>query len=108
MNQEKFTCRWAALSLSSIAGVFLPDILLPREASERISHELVAVSTTGSKERAASWFNEYKIPNPNSVTVYQSWEEMLEKGDFDIVYISTPHPLHYQHVQRALHHKRNV
>jgi len=108
MNQDKFTCRWAALSLSSIAGVFLPDILLPREASERISHELVAVSTTGSKERAASWFNEYKIPNANSVTIYQSWEEMLEKGDFDIVYISTPHPLHYQHVQRALHHKRNV
>lgn len=108
MNQDKFKCRWAALSLSSIAGVFLPDISLPREASERISHELVAVSTTGSKERAASWFNEYKIPNANSVTVYQSWEEMLEKGDFDIVYISTPHPLHYEHVQRALYHKRNV
>jgi predicted dehydrogenase len=108
MNNEKFTCRWAALSLSNIASVFLPDILLPREDSERISHELVAVSTTGSKERAASWFNEHKIPNASSIKVYQSWEEMLEKGDFDIVYISTPHPLHYQHVQRALHHKRNV
>ena len=108
MIQEKYTCRWAALSLSSIAGVFLPDILLPREASDRISHELVAVSTTGSKERAASWFEEHKIPNADSVKVYQSWEEMLEKGDFDVVYISTPHPLHYQHVQRALHHKRNV
>lgn len=108
MVQDKFTCRWAALSLSSIAGVFLPDILLPREASDPISHELVAVSTTGSKERAASWFNEYKIPNAESITVYQSWEQMLEKGDFDIVYISTPHPLHYQHVRRALHHKRNV
>lgn len=108
MNNEKFICRWAALSLSNIASVFLPDILLPREDSECISHELVAVSTTGSKERAASWFNEHKIPNASSIKVYQSWEEMLEKGDFNIVYISTPHPLHYQHVQRALHHKRNV
>lgn len=108
MEDEKFTCRWAALSLSNIASVFLPDILLPREKTERISHELVAVSTTGSKERAASWFDEHKIQNASSIAVYQSWEEMLENGDFDIVYISTPHPLHYQHVQRALQHKRNV
>lgn len=108
MGQDKFTCRWAALSLSSIAGVFLPDILLPREASERISHELVAVSTTGSKERAATWFTENKIPNASSITVHQCWEEMLENGDFDVVYISTPHPFHYQHVQKALQCKRNV
>ena len=33
---------------------------------------------------------------------------MLEKGDFDIVYISTPHPLHYTHVRKALQCKRNV
>lgn len=33
---------------------------------------------------------------------------MLEKGDFDVVYISTPHPLHYAHVQKALRCKRNV
>jgi len=33
---------------------------------------------------------------------------MLEDGDFDVVYISTPHPLHYQHVLKALSCKRNV
>jgi len=108
MNQKTFTCRWAALSLSSIAGVFLPDILLPRDSSENISHELVAISTTGTRERAASWFEEYKVPNSDYVKIYHSWEELLENGDFDIVYISTPHSLHYQHVKKALQHKRNV
>ncbi|OQD72879.1 hypothetical protein PENDEC_c018G04477 [Penicillium decumbens] len=108
MSQNQFTCRWAALSLSNIASVFLPDVLLPREASSSIKHELVSVSTTGGASRAADWLAENKIPNADSITVYHSWEEMLEKGDFDVVYISTPHPLHYAHVQKALRCKRNV
>lgn len=108
MAQGQYTCRWAALSLSNIASVFLPDLLQPRPDSEPIQHELVCVSTTGGNERAAKWMNENKIPNQESVKVYNSWEEMLEKGDFDIVYISTPHTLHYEHVTKALKFKRNV
>ncbi|KAJ5885881.1 hypothetical protein N7504_011717 [Penicillium tannophilum] len=108
MAQEQFTCRWAALSLSNIASVFLPDLLHPRESSTSIKHELVSVSTTGGASRAADWLKQNKIPNAESITVYHSWEEMLEKGDFDVVYISTPHPLHYAHVQKALRCKRNV
>lgn len=108
MTDSRFTCRWASLSLSNISSVFLPDILLPRPESDRIEHKLVAVSTTGTRERATSWLAENKIPSPNSVEIYHSWESMLETGDFDVVYISTPHPLHYQHVKAALEHKRNV
>ncbi len=108
MAESKFTCRWAALSLSNISSVFLPDILLPRSESDQINHKLVAVSTTGTRERATSWLAENKISNVSSIEIYQSWEEMLETGDFDVVYISTPHPLHYQHVKKALQHKRNV
>lgn len=108
MSESKFTCRWAALSLSNIASDFLPDILLPRSESDHIEHKVVAVSTTGTRERATSWLAENKIPNASSIKIYQSWEEMLESGDFDVVYISTPHTLHYQHVKKALQHKRNV
>lgn len=107
MADGSFTCRWAALSLSSIAAVFLPDILLPRDASEPIRHELVAVSTTGSTEKATSWLKDKNI-DANSIKIYLSWEEMLEKGDFDAVYISTPHPLHYKHTLKAIECKRNV
>lgn len=108
MAESKITCRWAALSLSNIASVFLPDILLPRPESDHVEHKLVAVSTTGTRERATSWLAENKISDASSIEIYHSWEEMLEKGDFDVVYISTPHPLHYQHVKKALQHKRNV
>ena len=106
-QQQQIICRWAALSLSSIAAVFLPDLLRAREISN-IKHEIVAISTTGSDERASKWLSDNKIPNPDSVDVYHSWEEMLERGSFDIVYISTPHPLHYRHVLKALQCRRNV
>lgn len=98
------TCRWAALSLSSIATQFFPDLLGREEA--KFQHELVAVSTTGSSDRAKRWLTDNKIAG--DVAIYHSWESMLEKGDFNIVYISTPHPLHYEHVLKALKCKRNV
>lgn len=106
---EHFKCRWAALSLSSIAGVFVPDLLQAHDSGNKaIEHKLVALSTTSGAERSTAWLKEHKVPEADSIAVYHSWEEMLEKGDFDIVYISTPHPLHYQHVSKALECRRNV
>jgi predicted dehydrogenase len=103
---EKKVCRWAALSLSNIASVFFPD-LLGRDNAQ-FDHQLVSISTTGSKDRAERWFRDNKIPNADSIKIYNSWETMLQDGDFDIVYISTPHPLHYEEVMKALENKRNV
>lgn len=107
-NQTPFTCRWAFLSLSTISSTFITDLLLPRNDAVPIHHELAAVSTTGTKERANNWLAEQKVPSPSSVQIYQSWEEMLKSGVFDVVYVSTPHPLHYEHVMEALAHNRNV
>lgn len=51
---------------------------------------------------------ENKIPDADSVVVYHSWETMLRDGDFDVVYISTPHPLHFEETMAALKSNRNV
>lgn len=66
------------------------------------------MSTTGSVERAASWLKKHEIPYADKVRIYHSWEDMLKNGGFDVVYISTPHPLHYPHVRKALECNRNV
>lgn len=99
-------CRWAALSLSSIASTFFTD-LLGREGAQ-FDYQLVAISTTGSEERAKKWLADHKVSNAASVVIYQSWQTMLQQGKFDIVYISTPHPLHYEETLAALTCKRNV
>ena len=51
---------------------------------------------------------ENKVPDGGSVTIYHSWETMLQEGSFDIVYISTPHPLHYEETLKALSCKRHI
>jgi predicted dehydrogenase len=103
---SKPVCRWAALSLSSIASTFFGD-LLERDSSQ-YNHRLVAISTTGSDERAQKWLAEHNVPDAASVVIYHSWETMLKEGGFDIVYISTPHPLHYEETLAALACKRHV
>ena len=102
----KPTCRWAALSLSTIASTFITDLLACQ--SSQFNHQLVCISTTGKNERAKSWLVQNKITDHENIVIYHSWEEMLEKGNFDIVYISTPHPLHYEETLKALTQKRNV
>lgn len=105
-EDAKPVCRWAGLSLSTIASTFFQD-LLGRQSAEH-KHKLVAISTTGSRERAQKWMVENKIPDADSVVVYHSWETMLRDGDFDVVYISTPHPLHFEETMAALKSNRNV
>lgn len=68
----------------------------------------MAISTTGGEERAQKWLLDNKVPKASSVDVYHSWEKMLQEGSFDIVYISTPHPLHYEETIRALSYRRHV
>jgi dihydrodiol dehydrogenase / D-xylose 1-dehydrogenase (NADP) len=110
-SQTPFTCRWAFLSCSAIASVFLPDIILERPADSKINHSIVAVSTTGKRARVESWLAEHKVSNASDVVIFEgadSWKTMLAQGDFDAVYISTPHPLHYEHVKAALEAGRHV
>ncbi|KAL1900127.1 hypothetical protein Sste5346_002435 [Sporothrix stenoceras] len=107
-SSTPFTCRWALLGLSSIAVTFVEDLLLPRNDSDPIRHEIACVSTTGTIDRARRWLEDRKVPNADSVQVFSSSDEMLATGQFDVVYISTPHPLHYQAARTALHHQRSV
>ncbi|CAK7203009.1 hypothetical protein SEUCBS139899_005736 [Sporothrix eucalyptigena] len=108
-SRSTFTCRWALLGLSSIAVTFVEDLLLPRNANDPIRHEIACVSTTGTVERARGWLADRNVPGADAaVKVYSSSDEMLAQGDFDVVYISTPHPLHYQAALSALRHKRSV
>ena len=48
------------------------------------------------------------MPNSESITVYHLREEMLEKWGFHVVCISTPYPLHNQHVLKVLERMQNV
>ncbi|EEP75426.1 predicted protein [Uncinocarpus reesii 1704] len=103
-----FGCRWAFLGLSSIAELFFKDITRSRSDEDPIRHQLVAVSTTRSVERASQWLAQQDVPNRHTVRIYTSSDEMLKDGGFDIVYISTPHAVHFLHARTAITNGRNV
>jgi dihydrodiol dehydrogenase / D-xylose 1-dehydrogenase (NADP) len=54
------------------------------------------------------WLREQKVPNTTDVKIFQSCKKVIRFANFDIVYISVPHPLHYQHIFAALKYKGNV
>ncbi|KAK9447369.1 uncharacterized protein V1518DRAFT_420803 [Limtongia smithiae] len=103
-----FQCKWALMGLSSIATTFVDDLLLSRDPSEPIVHVLSCVSTTSAVSRAKTWLGDRKGLDVSSAMIYTSAEEMLKSGDFDIVYISTPHPVHYEQAKLAIANGRNV
>jgi dihydrodiol dehydrogenase / D-xylose 1-dehydrogenase (NADP) len=102
MDGSFIQCRWALLGLSSIASTFVADLLLSQTASAKVSHKIVCVSSTKTKAKAAQWLKRAGLRDESRVEIFASYEDMLRAGNFDVVYVSTPHPLHYLQAKAAL------
>lgn len=44
----------------------------------------------------------------NFVKYYGSYEEMAEDGDINLIYIATPHAMHYENARLCIEHGKNV
>lgn len=84
------TVRWGLLSTANINRSLIPAI----RASER--GELVAVASR-SLDRAQAYAREWGIPK-----AFGSYQEMLESGEVDAIYISLPNHLHAEWSIRAM------
>ena len=83
---EKF--RWAYVGSGSIAGNTARSIT-------RGSHEITAVYSRNT-EKARDFAAKY------GAKAFSSFEEMLAQGEFDAVYIATPHTSHLEYSLNAL------
>ena len=73
-----------------------------QQTVEKIQLELYAVASRDynrAKEFAKKWGFE---------KAYGSYEEMLEDGDVELVYVASPHSHHYCHAKMCLEHGKNV
>jgi predicted dehydrogenase len=71
-----------------------------------VRHEVVAVSSSSSKERAAEFIT--KVKAPSSAKAYGSYHELVADPDIDIIYVATPHSHHFQNAMLALDAGKNV
>lgn len=102
------TVKWGIMATGGIAETFCKDLLTDpasREVTD-VKHEIVAVSSSTSADRAASFIK--KIDGPASAKTYGSYADLVADPDVAIVYVATPHSHHFQNVMLALEAGKNV
>lgn len=89
--------RWGIISTGGIATTFAEDI--------RLSPEGGVVVAVGSRslESANAFGDTFNIPHRHG-----SYEELVANPEVDIVYVATPHPMHYANATLALEAGKHV
>ncbi|MBO9624878.1 MAG: Gfo/Idh/MocA family oxidoreductase [Microbacterium sp.] len=87
--------RWGILATGGIAGAFASDL-------RAAGLDLVAVGSR-SQESADAFAARYGIPH-----AHPSYEALVADPDVDIVYVSTPHPMHHANARLALEAGKHV
>ncbi|HYJ50591.1 MAG TPA: Gfo/Idh/MocA family oxidoreductase [Microbacterium sp.] len=87
--------RWGILATGGIAHAFTRDL--------RTAGLDVAAVGSRSPESGERFAAEFGIPR-----VHASYEDLVSDPDVDIIYVSTPHPLHAENAILALEHGKHV
>ncbi len=90
------TIRWGILGCGKIARKFASDLQWVRDA------KLVAI---GAREQSSADAFAKDFPVQYKHGNYQA---LVENPEVDVIYVATPHALHYEHVMLCLRHKKAV
>ena len=88
--------RWGILGCGRIANKFAADLKLVADA------ELAAVASRDSA-KANEFGGKY-----GAQFIFYDYESLVSSPAVDVIYIATPHGLHYEHVKLCLNHKKAV
>ena len=90
------TIRWGILGAGRIAGKFAADLKYVSDA------ELIAIGSR-TKQSADEFGKEFHIKNRHA-----SYEALVNDPEVDVIYIATPHNLHYENTLLCLQHNKAV
>jgi predicted dehydrogenase len=88
--------RWGILGCGKIAQKFATDLKLVSDA------ELVAVASR-NKENGEAFQHQHNVR-----ILYNDYESLAASPEVDVIYVATPHGLHYEHTMLCLRHKKAV
>lgn len=88
--------KWGIMGLGKIAHKFAQDLNLVNNAT-------IAAVGSRSMIKATEFAAAY-----NAGTAYDSYEQLAADPDIDIIYIATPHALHYDNTLLCLNHGKSV
>lgn len=87
--------RWGILATGGIAHAFAHDL--------RVSGRTITAVGSRSQSGADAFAAEFEIPHAHG-----SYEELIADPDVDIIYVSTPHPMHADNAIMALEAGKHV
>lgn len=87
---------WGIMGLGKIARTFARDLQLTENA---ILHGVASRSA----EKAKAFADEF-----GALKSYGSYESLVADSDIDIVYVATPHPMHFRNTMMCLKHGKAV
>jgi len=103
-----YTAKWGIMATGGIAKTFVKDML--KDGATRgapdVDHDVVAVASSTSAERAKEFIKELSIPG--AVAAYGNYHDLVADPKVDIVYVATPHGRHYEDVKLALNAGKHV
>ncbi|GAB3970903.1 Gfo/Idh/MocA family oxidoreductase [Spirosoma terrae] len=79
-------------------GYYSTDLLAP--ALQKTKNCYLAGIVTGTPEKAEKWKKQYNIPDKNIYT-YQTFDQIANNPDIDVVYVVLPPSMHEEYVVRA-------
>ena len=88
--------------------MFVKDLLIDpatRDATD-VEHEIVAVSSSASADKAKKFVADFKCPP--STRAYGSYEELVADPNVECIYVATPHSHHYQNTMLCLNAGKHV
>lgn len=84
--------RWGILACGGIAEKFADDLVA------HVKGGYLAAVSSRNLDKAKQFASNYG----SEVKAYGSYEEMVESGEIDVVYIASPHGLHHEHTLLCL------
>jgi predicted dehydrogenase len=88
--------RWGIISTGGIARTFVNDL-------QYTEGDIAVAVGSRSIEAATSFADDFNIARR-----YASYEELVKDPDVDVVYIGTPHPMHFENTKLALENGKPV
>jgi predicted dehydrogenase len=88
--------RWGIIGTGRIAHTFASDLRLTNEG-------VVAAVGSRSQPSAEAFGDEFDVPGRHG-----SYEALVDDPAVDVVYVATPHPMHFDNAMLALEHGKPV
>ncbi len=86
-------------------GYYSTDLLAP--ALQNTKHCYLAGIVTGTPAKAEKWKQQYSIPDKN-IYSYQTFDQIANNPDIDVVYVVVPPSMHEEYVVRAARAGKHV